>query len=367
MVVKEGSKMSKRRNRMTDRQRVETLLNHQKPDRIPIWPFDPIGFAAIYNRISLADAYTNPEACYAAQRKTSQDFGWVFYPTLGYASLGAWEFGGEVKLPIGEFEQAPSIIRFPVEKEEDVYHLKWPGPTDGIFPVAGKFALIAREERLDNEPFNASIAAGGSFTLATNIASVERFLKWLIKKPKLAHDLLRFVTDWRIAQLSKRREILNLDGVLPGGGEVTTSNQLISVDHFKEFALPYLKEINNAVLSMGYKHIFYHICGDQNKNLPYWAEVDFGNPGILSFGHEVELETAARFFPNHIMMGNLEPAIIQTQTPEKVYEATRKVVEQGKKIAGGYIFSTGCQLPPRSPIENVKMMVKAVNDFGWYE
>jgi len=359
--------MSQRRGPMTDRQRIEALLNRKRPDRIPIWPFDPIGFAALYNKMSLADAYTNPEACYAAQRKTSQDFGWVFYPTLGYASLGAWEFGGEIKLPTGEFEQAPSVVRFPVKKEEDVYHLKWPGPTDGIFPVAGKFAILARQERLDNEPFNATIAAGGSFTLATNIVGVERFLRWLIKKPQLAHDLLRLVTDWRIEQLSKRKEMLGLEGVLPGGSEITTSNQLISAEHFKEFSLPYLKEVNRAVLSLGYRHIFCHICGDQNKNLPYWAEVDFGDPGILSFGHDVRLETASKYFPRHIIMGNLEPAMIQTQTPEKVYEATREVVEQGRKIEGGYIFSTGCQLPPRSPIENVRMMVKAVNDFGWYE
>jgi uroporphyrinogen decarboxylase len=52
--------------------------------------------------------------------------------------------------------------------------------------------------------------------------------------------------------------------------------------------------------------------------------------------------------------------------PDEVYEATRKIVEEGKKIPGGFIFSPGCDLPPRSPVDNVRAMTRAVGDFGWY-
>ena len=65
-------------------------------------------------------------------------------------------------------------------------------------------------------------------------------------------------------------------------------------------------------------------------------------------------------------MGNLEPAIIQTGTPGEVYEASREVIEKGKKLSGGFIFAPGCEMPPKTPIENVKMMTKAADDFGWY-
>jgi uroporphyrinogen-III decarboxylase len=61
---------------MTERERIEALLNRKKPDRVPIWPFAPHGFAAIYSNLSLTDVYTNPEACYYAQRQTCRDFGW---------------------------------------------------------------------------------------------------------------------------------------------------------------------------------------------------------------------------------------------------------------------------------------------------
>jgi len=67
------------------------------------------------------------------------------------------------------------------------------------------------------------------------------------------------------------------------------------------------------------------------------------------------------------MIGNLEPAIIQTKTPDEVYEASRKVIEKGKKLPTGFIFSPGCEMPPKAPPENIMAMTRAVNDFGWYD
>ena len=112
--------MPEKTNTMTDRQRIDALLNHKKPDRVPIWPFAYNGFAVIYNNLPLAASYTDPDACYRAVLKTSRDFGWVFWPSLNYASMGAWEFGGEVRMPTGDYDQAPMITRYPVEKDEDV-------------------------------------------------------------------------------------------------------------------------------------------------------------------------------------------------------------------------------------------------------
>lgn len=352
--------------RMTDRERIEVLLQHKKPDRVPIWIFSPLGFAAIYNNLSLYDAYTNPEASYQAIRKTCREFGWVFFPSLGYAAMGAWEFGGEIKMPDGEFAQAPMVMRYPIEKDEDIYHLKWPGPNSGFYPVIREFNELARKERLDNEPFNASIRAGGGFDLACNIAGLQRFLKWLIKKPELAQFLIRELSDWTQDRITRESQLLGIDGVVGFSGSPTTSNYLISPKQFQEFVLPTLKEEQNKLRALGYKTSYIHICGEHNKNLPYWAQVNFGDPGIISVGHEVKLETAAEFFPNDIILGNLEPAIVQTGTPDAVYEATRKVVEEGKKLSNGYIFSTGCDIPPRSPVENVRMMTQAIFDYGWY-
>jgi uroporphyrinogen decarboxylase len=351
---------------MTERERVEALLNRKKPDRVPIWHFAPHGFAVVYNNLPLIDAYTNPKACYQAQRKTCRDFGWVFFPWIGYASMGAWEFGGDIRMPGGEYDQAPMITRYPIEKEEDVYNLKWPGPDSGFFSMARKFAELARKERLDNEPFNATISSGAGFGLACNIVGLDRFLKWLVKKPDLAHYLINTLSEWGLERLSRHAKMLGTDGVLGMNGGATSSNYLISPRQFEEFVLPSLKKGEQRLRDSGYRTTYVHICGEHNANLPYWAQVDFGDPGIIGIGHEIKLETAASYFPDDIILGNLEPAIVQAGTPEEVYEATRRVLEEGMRLPNGFILSTGCDLPPKSPVENVRMITKAVNDFGWY-
>jgi uroporphyrinogen decarboxylase len=351
---------------MTERARVEALLNHQTPDRVPVWPFMPNGFAVRYSGLSIVDAYTNPEGLYQALRKTARDFGWVFVPQMGYAAVGAWEFGGEVRMPTGEYDQAPVVTRHPLEKDEDIYNLKWPGPDSGFNPTVRRFGEIARQERLDNEPFNIFIGAGNAYNLACQIVGLEKFLKWLLRKPDLAHELIDRLSERNLALLPAQSEKLGTEGVLGMGGSPLTSNQLISVKQFQEFALPDIKKGQALLRELGYKTTYAHICGEQNDNLPYWAEVDFGDPGIIGVGPEISLEYAAECFPDDIIIGNVDPAIIQTAGPQEVYDTVGEAVETGKKIKGGYIFSPGCDLPPMAPVENVRMMTKAVNDFGWY-
>jgi len=351
---------------MTERVRIEALLNRQKPDRVPIWPFMPNGFAVRYNNLSIVDAYTNPEGLYHSLRKAARDFGWVFVPRMSYAAMGAWEFGGEVRMPTGEYDQAPVVTRHPLQKEEDIHNLKWPGPDSGFYPMVRRFLEIARQERLDNEPFNAHITAGNSYALACQIVGLHRFLKWLIKKPNLAHDLIHRLSERSLAGLPLQKEALGTEGVLGYCGGPMGSNQLISPKQFEEFILPDIIKGQARLRELGYKTTYVHMCGEHNNNLPYWAQVDFGSPGIIGVGPEVSLEKAAEYFPNDIITGNMDPAIVQTGTPGEVYDAVRKNIEAGKRIKGGYIFSLGCDLPPMAPVENVRMMTKAVNDFGCY-
>ncbi len=361
--------MDSRTGAMTDRERIEALLRREKPDRVPNWPFVAGGFAVVNAGYTIAEAYNKPEKSLEAQRWCCEQYGWVFAPGFGYAAHGGWEFGGEIKWPGGAYAQAPTISKYPVETEDDVWNLEVPDlETAGIVPLMKEFYKLSSQQRLDNEPFNVRTSGAGSvFTMAGNIASPERFLRWLIKKPDVAHRLLRLASDYIIKLSQYWKDTFGLDGVLPFGGEPSSANQLISPQQFEQFVLPYDRECNEKLLGMGFRHLYVHVCGEQNDNLPYWAQIPMGDPGFVSIGHEVEIEKAAEYFPSDIIIGNIEPAIIQTGTPQQVYELARRVIEQGKRCPGGFALSPGCGLPPKSPPLNVWMMTKAVNDFGWYD
>jgi uroporphyrinogen decarboxylase len=351
---------------MTNGERIEALLRREKPDRVPIYPW-ALGFATVYTQHSIADWYNKPDVSLAAQRKTYQDFDWVSMPHLGIAVFGGWEFGGEIKWPTEKYSQAPTISRYAVETPEDAMNLKMPDVRNsGIVPMQMEFCKLALQERPDNEPFKVVFFNGDTFLTASNICGIEKLSKWMLKKPEAAHRLMRLATDYLIGRAQYFKDTFGTEWVLPFTGEPTSANQVISPKQFEEFALPYLKETHERVLAMGFKTYFTHICGEQNLNLPYWAQIPMGDPGLVSFGHEVDLETAVRYFPNDVIIGNLEPAIIQEGSPEQVYEATRKVVEKGKNLPTGFIFAPGCELPPMASLDNIKAMNKAVDNFGWY-
>ena len=128
-----------------------------------------------------------------------------------------------------------------------------------------------------------------------------------------------------------------------------------------------MQESGNRILGMGVKHIFYHICGEQNLNLPYWSQMPMGNPGICSIGSQIEIATAIKHLGNKaVIAGNIEPNILQTAPPQQVYRLCKEIVDAGKKAPRGFMLMSGCETPPETPSYNVFLMRKAIEDFGWY-
>jgi uroporphyrinogen decarboxylase len=351
-----------RQDRMTEKERWAALLNRQPVDRV-IFEMIAVSFAAAMVGYSKVDVYEDPEKCFWAQLRTHEMFdawGLLYY---GGAAFPSQEFGGNIRMPTSEYAMAASLARPAVELEEDVWKLELPD-----VKTAGDLPLMMRANKLQAEhglPIN--LPGMGILSSVGYITGVERMCRWMIKRPELVHRLCRIVTDFLVAIAEYWVDTFGLEHILPTNGAPTEANQIISPKQFEEFCLPYQKEIYDKLFALGMKHIFTHICGEQNLNLPYWAQLPMGDPGIVSVGHEVDLDTASKYFPNDIIMGNVEPAVIQTRTPEEVYELSRICIEKGKKHRAGFILAPGCEMPANAPPYNVWMMRKAINDFGWYE
>ena len=206
----------------------------------------------------------------------------------------------------------------------------------------------------------------GPFTTAGNIAGLDKLAKWTLQKPDTAHRLLRLTTDFLKSFVDYWLANFPAEKTILREAEPSTSNQVISPRIFKGFALPYLQELNSYAVAKGIRHVFCHVCGEQNLNLPFWKEVPFGQPGIVSIGHEVDIETASLNFPKEIILGNVKPPLLQTGTPEEVYEEARLCIQKGRKHGGGYILAAGCELPPKSPSESVLAMLQGISDYAWY-
>lgn len=360
--------MSKSKQGMSEFERLEALLSRQRPDRVPVWPL-PLGYTVVNSGHTIADFYRDPKISIDAQVWAIEQYGWlpIVSVPVRTAVWPALEFGGEIKWPEGEFSQAPTVTRHPVQSDEDILNLKIPDNLEQAGTIPLMLANTAYALERQPKGLIVGLPGVGPMEAGRSLISLEKLSRMMYKKPELVHKLFRFITDFQIAVARLWAEKFDPAGVCAFVGGPTHSNQVISPKMFKAFCHPYVKEQHAALREMGYKHFFFHPCGEQNENLPFWAEADMGDPGIISVGHEINLAKVAELFPKDIAFGNLEPAIVQISKPQEVYEAARDLIVEHKDIPGGYIFSVGCELPPMAPAGNIWALTKAVNDFGWYE
>jgi uroporphyrinogen decarboxylase len=349
--------------KMTSAERLNALLAGQHSDRVPLIPFI-LGFCARNVGYPVSSIYNDPERSFWAQLWTQEQYGYDGYPIYGYASYGSWEFGGEVRFPSSDWEQAPSAVRFPVDSEEDVKKLELPDlKKAGMLPLAMEFSKISERVGIS---FN-TVVLGGPFTVAGNLCKVEMLCRWMIRKPELVHKVLRLTAEHIVEVVRCWAHTFGVERLIPCIWEPSTANQIISPKQFKDFVFPYQKEVHERILAMGVKHILCHICGEHNLNLPHWAQIPMGDPGIVSVGHEVDLITAIKYFgKTSIIAGNIEPRVIQTGTPQEVYDLCKEAIAKAKYAPRGYILMAACEVPVMAPPYHIYVMKKAISDHGWY-
>lgn len=342
--------------------RLDELLSGRRPDRVPVFPFELRGFAAVDAGYPIADAYRDADRSFGVQVRALEQYALDGFPRYSYGAYGGWEFGGEVQFPQSEWQQAPTVRRHPAPSEEAVLALKTPDPaSSGCLPIALAFSRLAREHgRSVIPPIN------GVFTTAGNVCGLDKLCRWTIRRPELAHRLLRVVTEHLIQVVELWVSTFG-PRIWGWTSEPSCSNQVISARTFEEFVLPYEKELHERMLGLGIRHIMSHICGDQNLNLQHWAKIPMGDPGVVTFGHEVDLDRAIEYMGGAcIIAGNVEPAILQNGTLSNVYAACATAIEKGKRAPLGFVLMPGCSTPPYASSDSVRTMVEAATELGGY-
>jgi uroporphyrinogen decarboxylase len=348
---------------MTSRERLAAVSRGERPDRVPVASFSG-GYCAEIVGYPIRSVYDDPVRSFWAQIWAQELLGYDGWPAFWYASYGAWEFGGEIKMPRSELEQAPTVREYPATTPEEVYALEIPDvQAAGYFPCCLEFAEIEKAVGLP-----ITVPAWGPFTAAANVVGVDKLCRWMIREPDVVRALSTKIVTFAknvIDCFTERFSGCELWGI---GGCATSSNQIISPRQFEEFVLPYHREVYAHLAPSGIGSVFCHICGDQTANLPYWAQVPFGERGILSFGSEVDLAAAIDILgDSHAVAGNVETRTIGEGTWRDVYERATLCLSQAKYARGGYILMAGCDVPPFSPPYNMYALKKAVMDHGFYD
>jgi len=106
-----------------------------------------------------------------------------------------------------------------------------------------------------------------------------------------------------------------------------------------------------------------HVCGDSKHLL---KELSQSGAQGLSLDSLVDFRTAIQIIPEDVVyIGNIDPVRIMVNgTTETVTEATHNLLLEMKPYPNA-ILSTGCDLPPETPLENINALMKTARNFEY--
>ena len=166
-----------------------------------------------------------------------------------------------------------------------------------------------------------------------------------------------FVSAFLI-EYAKAYKAVGADGIVmaePVAGMLSPSLQ-------EEFSAPFVKKIVDAVQDETFA-IVYHNCGD---NVPIMLDSILSvGASAYHFGNAVDMEKdiISAVPKDIIVMGNLDPAgVLRMGTPSGVREATLSLMQRCCKYEN-FVLSSGCDIPPMTPWENIDAFFSASKEF----
>jgi len=265
-------------------------------------------------------------------------------------SVEAEAFGSPVRFQDNE---VPVVTTPIVQDEEQLASIKIPKVGDAR---TGIYIDTIREAKklITDRPIFAGII--GPFSLAGRLMDLTEIMALCYDEPELVHKVLEMVTDFQIAYGKAMKEA-GANGIVmaePAAG-------MLSPALIGEFSTPYVKKIVDAIETD--ECIFlYHNCG--NSTMTLTKEIIDTDVKIFSFGNAIDLAQMLTLIPSdRLVMGNVDPSSqFRTGTPESVKEATLDVLNKCSKYPN-FILSSGCDIPPASPIPNIDAFFEASKEF----
>jgi len=210
-------------------------------------------------------------------------------------------------------------------------------------------AIKMLSEELGDELFIGSYVTG-PLTLAMELLGSREVARWLVKKSNIVDDMLPKLSSF-VSSYARALIDAGADGVMI----LEPCCALASPRVFKSI-VPFLNRICHAVSSRD-AYPFLHICGDTTHLLNLFPEVD---ASVYHVDSAVSLEGARRVLGCRCLMGNVDTSALLTSDKESIFNAAKKCVEEAGIRC--YILSAGCEVPPRTPPENLKALITAVRD-----
>ncbi|MDD3041743.1 MAG: methylcobamide:CoM methyltransferase MtaA [Methanosarcinaceae archaeon] len=333
----------------TMKTRLLAALKGETVDKIPVCSVTQTGIVELMDKVDAAwpEAHSDAELM-AKLAIANYELSGLEAVRVPYClTVLAEAMGCEINM--GTKNRQPSVTEHPYPKSLDDLAMPENLLETGRLPVVLEAIRIVREKVGQDVPIIGGME--GPITLASDLCSVKSFMKWSIKKPDMFEQILDFATE---------AAIVYANAMVKAGADVISvadpvaSPDLMSPASFKEYLQPRLQKFSENVNSV----TILHICGNVNSILNYMAECGFEG---LSVEEKIGNAKAAKEIlgDRARLVGNVSSPFTLLPGPvDKIKAEAKEALE-----AGIDVLAPGCGIAPMTPLENIKAMVEARNEY----
>lgn len=243
-------------------------------------------------------------------------------------------------------DRLPSVCEHAAPSRRDLSRLDLPDPArSGRMPMYMELVRrFARRYALPNV-----VSSLAPFTLAAELVGPEAMARALIKDPDFAKQAMDYATA---ALVGYHRALMDAGADAIALADPTAS--ILGKRQYAQFALPATREVVRRID----RPTLLHICGRASHLIELMCQTGVG--GISVDAPVPLLGLAERVPKNMIILGNLSPATLLLQgSSDEVRSAAMEALRIMRR-APNFVLASGCDLAPRTPVENVRALIGVV-------
>jgi len=332
-------------------ERIQAAINFEATDRVPVIA-QVFGHTAVVSGLTIQDYVRSGRVMADCQMKALARYGYDAVFAVMDVNVETEALGSRLTYRPNDY---PYVQSHAFSKDTNLKAIPLPDPSSaGRMPEILDAVTTLRREVGDEVLVVGCVL--GPMTLATQLLGMEKALYLAIDDPEGFERLLDFSTQvvirFGIAQIERGAH-------LPLVFDPSASPSVVPPRFFREFELPRLKKVFAALDAAGALAAWLHIAGPTASILPFCLE---SGANLVNFDYYVTPDELMSKAPSTCCNGNIKCLDFEEEVPEKILSESTGLLEAFAK-RGGFILSSGCEIPPRSRSENVDALVSATR--GW--
>lgn len=331
---------------MNMKQWLRDIQAADKKQAMPVLSFPCISLMGITVKDLIASAELQSEGMRLVAERTPS----AAAVSMMDLSVEANAFGATAQVSDHE---VPTIIGSLVETEEDAEALRVPEVGEGRTGIYVEAIRLAAEKIKDRPVFAGVI---GPFSLAGRLMGVSEAMINCYEEPDMVETVLEKATEFLIKYIRAYRAA-GAQGVVmaePLAG-------MLSPRLVQQFSEAYVRQIAEATRADDFL-VIYHNCGD--NTIQMIDSILRTGCDAYHFGDAISMKDMMPHIPDNVLaMGNVSPsAQFLSGTPESIRKETLRIMEECREYPN-FLISSGCDIPPITPWENIDAFFKAVEEF----